>query len=100
MRQRDFEKNLSALWHVLGRGADGRTESSPLRSDTPCDQEVRKEAQYLATGRRGCARSGQDVVFVSEDPTVLDIENWRGGVEGKESLTSRSSRQVSHYSEP
>ena len=88
MRQGDFEKNLSALWHVLGRGADGRTESSPLRSDRPCDQAVRKEAQYLAAGRRGCARSGQDVVFVSEDPTVLDIENWRGGVEGKESLTS------------
>lgn len=75
MRQRDFEKNLITLWHVLGRGADGRTDSSPLRSDTPCDQEVRKEAQYLAMGRGQCARSGQDVLFVFEDPTLLDIEN-------------------------
>ena len=40
---------------MLGRGADGRTDSSPLRSDTPCDQEVRKEAQYLAMGRGQCA---------------------------------------------
>ena len=60
---------------MLGRGADGRTDSSPLRSDTPCDQEVRKEAQYLARGRGQCARSGQDVVFVFEDPTMLDTGN-------------------------